>query len=66
MALNNNDGSLRPHKKKFSLSSYSTKKCHAGGQIFFYFLFFFVCPSLAAAYNFKAIKESINKTKLFL
>ena len=58
---------LRPHKKKkFSLSSYSTKKCHAGGRIFyFYFLYFFVCPSLAATYNFKAIKESINKTKLF-
>ena len=28
------------------------------------FLYYFVCPSPAAAYNFKAIKQSINKTKL--
>ena len=30
---------------------------------FFYILCFFVCPSPAAAY-FRAIKQSINKTKL--
>ena len=30
----------------------------------FFFLIFFVCPSPAAVYNFKAIKQSINKTKL--
>ena len=56
---------IRPHKKKLSLSSYSTKKCHAGGRIIFLFFIFFCLSSLAAAYNFKAIKESINKTKLF-
>ena len=58
--------SIRPHKKRFSLSSYPAMKCHAGGPIFFYFLYFFVCPSgsPAATYNFKAIKQSINKTKL--
>ena len=36
-----------------------------GRADFFHFLyFFFVCPSPAAAHNFKAIKESINKKKL--
>ena len=55
---------VRPHKKKFSLSSYPAKKCRAGGRIFLLFFIFFVWPSPTAAYNFKAIKQSINKTKL--
>ena len=35
----------------------------AGGFYFLFFMFF-VCISPAAAYNFKAIKQSVNKTKL--
>ena len=37
------------------------------GRADFFFLYtFFVWPSPTAAYNFKAIKQSINKTKLLL
>ena len=32
---------------------------------FIYIYIYIVCPSPAAAYNFKAIKQSVNKTKLF-
>ena len=34
------------------------------GRADFFFLYFFVWPSPTAAYNFKAIKQSINKAKL--
>ena len=34
------------------------------GGFFFLFFIFFAWPSPTAAYNFKAIKQSINKTKL--
>ena len=33
------------------------------GRFFIFIFIFFVCPSPAAAYNFKAIKQSVNKTK---
>ena len=33
---------FRPHKKKFSLSSYPAKKCHAGGRADFSFFFFYI------------------------
>ena len=55
--------STRPRKKKFTLLSFRAKICYAGGRIVFIFLYFFVCCSPAAAY-FRAIKQSINKTKL--
>ena len=32
--------SVSPHKKKFSLSSYPAKKCHAGGRADFYFILY--------------------------
>ena len=35
-----------------------------GGFFYFLYFIFFVWPSPTAAYNFKAIKQSINKTKL--
>ena len=56
---------IRPLKKKFSLSPFQLKNAmRAGGFLFFIFYIFFVCPSPAAAAYFKAIKQSINKTKL--
>ena len=33
------------------------------GRFFIFIFIFFVCPSPAAAYNFIAIKQSVNKTK---
>ena len=52
-------------KKSLVYHPIQLKNAMRAGGFFFYFLYFFVCPSLAAAYNFKAIKQSINKTKLF-
>ena len=38
---------LRPHKKKFSLSSYSAKKYHAGGFfLLFIYIYFLSVPLL--------------------
>ena len=51
-------------KKSLVYHSIQLKKWRAGGRIFFLFSIFFVWPSPTAAHNFKAIKQSINKTKL--
>ena len=58
-------GNERPHKKSLVDQPVKLKNSmRAGGFILFFICF--VWPSPAAAYNFKAIKQSTNKTKLFL
>ena len=57
---------IRPLKKGLVYHPFQLKKmpCGRAGVFFLIFFYiFFVCPSSAAAY-FKAIKQSINKTKL--
>ena len=50
-------------KKSLVYHPFQLRNAMRAGRFFKNFYIFFVCPSPAAAY-FKAIKQSINKTKL--
>ena len=58
---------FRSHEKKISLSSHSSKNCHAGGQIFLLFFTFntalYVTFVLHDVTCLKVIRQSINSTK---